>query len=101
MICYRCKKEIDNNDNYCRFCGAGQGSYISWYYHIWGVWILLFVIGPFCLWFLYKSPTISKKAKIINTILILLVSALFCYKFYIAVKSITELYSGLLTGSMF
>lgn len=101
MICYNCKKEIDDTDNYCRFCGKGQGSHVSWYYKLWGVWILLFIIGPFCLWFLYKSSAISKKAKIINAILILIISFLFCYQFYIGVKRISDLYSGLLSGSIF
>ena len=101
MICYNCKKEIDATDNYCRFCGKGQGSHIAWYYRMWGVWILLFIIGPFCLWFLYKSPYQNKKVKIINAVLITAISALFCYQFYISVKRLNDFYSSLISGSMF
>ena len=101
MICYSCKKEIEEADNYCRFCGAGQGRYMPWYYRMWGVWILLFIIGPFCLWFLYKSPYKNKTVKIINASLITIVSVIFCYQFYVAVKRINDLYSSLLSGSLF
>lgn len=101
MICYNCHKEIDQNDNYCRFCGAGQGSYIAWYYKMWGVWILFFLIGPFCLWFLYKSPSKNKNAKIINAVLISLLSVIMCYKFYIMVKQMQELYSSVISGALF
>lgn len=79
----------------------GQGSHIAWYYKMWGVWILLFIIGPFCLWFLYKSPTKNKKVKIINAVLITAVSAIFCYQFYAAVKRLNDFYSSLLSGTIF
>lgn len=101
MICFNCKKEIEETDNYCRFCGAGQGSHIAWYYKMWGVWILLFIIGPFCLWFLYKSPCKNKTVKIINAVLISALSVLFCYQFYIAVKSFNDLLSSLVSGTLF
>ena len=29
MICWKCKKDIEEADNYCRYCGAGQGGHIS------------------------------------------------------------------------
>ena len=101
MICYNCKKEIDDTDNYCRFCGAGQGDYISWYYKMWGVWLLFFVIGPFCLWFLYKSPYKNKTVKVINALLISALSVWFCYQFYIVLKNLNEMFSSLISGSAF
>ena len=98
MICYKCQKEIEAQDNYCRYCGAGQGSHIPWYYKIWGVWILFFLIGPFCLWFLYQSPSKNNTAKIINALIITVVSVILIYKFCIALKGIMEIYSMAFSG---
>lgn len=101
MICYKCQKEIEDKDNYCRYCGAGQGSHISWYYQMWGVWLLLFIIGPFCLWFLYKSPYKNKKVKIINAVLIMAVSFWLCYQLYVAIKTFNDLLTSMVSGTMF
>ena len=98
MICYKCKEIIEDKDNYCRFCGAGQGSHIPWYYKLWGVWILFFLIGPFCLWFLYKSPSKNKTAKVLNALIIILVSVILGYKVYIALKNIIDIYSMAFSG---
>ena len=101
MICYNCKKEIEDTDNYCRYCGAGQGSHIAWYYKMWGVWVLLFLIGPFCLWFLYKSPYKNKTVKFINAVLITVISGWCCYKLYVAIKAFNNLLSSLISGTLF
>lgn len=101
MICPRCKKEIDNSDNFCRFCGERQGECTAWYYTLWGVWVLFLLIGPFCLWFLYKSPTKNKTAKFINAIILTGLSVAMCYQFYISLKKISDFYSQLVSNSLF
>ncbi|MDR0953082.1 MAG: zinc ribbon domain-containing protein [Elusimicrobiota bacterium] len=97
--CWYCKTPIDQTDNYCRYCGKGQGKRIPFYYRHWGVWFLFLFIGPFNLWFIYRSPLISKRWKLIDTALILFVSAWFFWLFYRAVSNITNMYTTLLTGN--
>jgi len=94
--CWKCRQQIDAADNYCRHCGAGQRDKINFYYQQWGVWLLFFVIGPFNLWFLFKSPVISKKWKIIDGIIFGILSIWFCWSFYSAVKNIFGVYSTFL-----
>lgn len=100
MKCWNCGKEIDAADSYCRFCGTGQNSHVSFYYKPAGIVLLVLLIGPFALWFLIRSPVISKTAKWIGSIVIALVSIWFCYSIYTALSNIFSIYSDLL-GSNF
>ncbi|MGB2578324.1 hypothetical protein AAIR98_000243 [Elusimicrobium simillimum] len=61
--CWKCSSAIDAQDNYCKYCGAGQGNHVAWYYQQWGIILLIFLIGPFALYSVIKSPVLSKKAK--------------------------------------
>ncbi len=97
MICWNCKKEIEQKDAYCRYCGKGQGDNIPWYYTWLGIWILFFFIGPVNLWLLYRSPVITKKWKYINAVIILSLSVWFGYVMYKGLANIFEIYSSFLT----
>ncbi|HUT85359.1 MAG TPA: hypothetical protein VMW66_00820, partial [Elusimicrobiales bacterium] len=56
MQCWGCKKPMSSKDRYCKYCGRGQGKYVSWYYHHWGIIVLtLFALGPFALFFVLRS----------------------------------------------
>ena len=61
--CWMCKEEIDCEDKYCRYCGKGQNKNAKLPYTLLGITVLLFVIGPFCLFNLWKSPLIKREAK--------------------------------------
>ena len=69
--CWACGGKIAAEDNYCRFCGKGQGKHIPWYYKHWGIIVLTVCIGPFSLIFVWKSPLLSRQAKWVYTALIL------------------------------
>lgn len=96
MNCWRCRGEIGDFDNFCKYCGAGQGKNAAWYYKLWGVWILFFCIGPFNLFFLWRSPSTGKKAKMINTVIFLLLTVWLSWRFYVAVKNIFDIYNTML-----
>lgn len=100
MICWKCKEDIGEFDNYCRYCGAGQGKHISFYYKPWGVWLLYLFLGPFALYFVLRSPVIGKAAKWVNTVLMIGFFCWFCYSFTVAVKNIMDMYTQLLSGDM-
>jgi len=81
--CTRCLRTIDASDRYCRHCGQRQDVGDSWYYH--PVWILVLaytVLGPFALYFVGKAPKLSRMAKILMTIAIIVPSIIAGYYFY-------------------
>jgi len=79
LPCWSCGTLIWSGDNYCRSCGKGQGGHVPWQYKHWGIIVItLFGLGPFSLFFLWRSPVISKKAKFAYTAVIILLT------FYVA-----------------
>ncbi|MBU2529609.1 MAG: hypothetical protein KKD35_01110 [Elusimicrobia bacterium] len=88
-ICWACKTQIDAMDNFCRRCGKGQGKLTPWYYSHWGVIVLTFALGPFSLYFIWKSPIISQSAKWVYTAIISIITwylALAIYNIWIFVQ---------------
>ncbi len=65
--CWSCGAHISARDNYCSRCGKGQGSFVDWYYKHLGILILIFGAGPFALYFVWRSPVLSRNAKWIYT----------------------------------
>lgn len=61
--CWGCGRVLDPQDRFCRYCGKGQGDGAAWYYKHWGVIVLLAALGPFALYFVWRSPVISRGAK--------------------------------------
>ena len=47
---------------------------VKWHYSVWGVLILLSILGPFGLFFLWKSPVFSRTSKWIWTFAILVLT---------------------------
>jgi hypothetical protein len=65
---------IDSLDNYCRKCGKGQDAHIPWQYSHWGLALLTIAIGPFSLVYVWRSPVISRNARMAYTGFILLLT---------------------------
>ena len=73
--CWACGAVIDAPDNYCRACGKGQGDRLPWQYKHWGIIVItLLGLGPFSLFYVWRSPAISRQAKIAYTAAILLLT---------------------------
>lgn len=68
---------LDAGDRYCRHCGRGQGGYVTWQYKHWGVIAITLLGGPVSLFFLWRSPVISRNAKFAYTAVISLVTLYF------------------------
>lgn len=75
--CWACGARIDQADRYCRFCGRGQAAYVPWQYKHWGVVVLTLLAGPFSLFFLWRSPVISRNGKFAYTAAISLLTLYF------------------------
>lgn len=81
--CWSCGAVISGADNYCKKCGVGQGSYLPWRYKHWGVLaVTLLGLGPFSLYYVWKSPVISREARYGYTALILAFTLFVINSFY-------------------
>ncbi len=96
FTCWSCKKGIEAQDCYCRFCGKGQGRFVKWYYKHWGIILLtLFALGPFSLPLVWRSPVISGTAKKVYTLAILLLTVYIAQKTYSLYMSIQALLANM------
>ena len=93
MICWKCKSDIGEFDNYCKYCGAGQGKYLPIYYKHIGIILLFFILGPFNLYFAWRSPALKRPAKIIYTFVFLALTGWVCYKSYLLFLQAKEMLS--------
>ena len=81
--CWSCASLVDAGDNYCKKCGKGQGDHVPWQYKHWGVIVItLFGLGPFTLFYIWRSPVISRNAKLAYTGAIILVTWFIINTFY-------------------
>ena len=95
--CWNCRHTIATGDNFCRYCGKGQGKNISWYYKPAGIiFLTLLALGPFTLGFVWKSPHLSPRAKWIYSILIVLLTLYLIQSFYQTFNSVMNTYSDIL-----
>lgn len=101
MICWKCKSDIGEFDNYCKYCGAGQGKHIPIYYKHIGIILLFFLLGPFNLYFVWYSPALKRTAKIIYTFIFLILTGWVCYKSYLLFLHAQEMFSSFSTNLMF
>ena len=101
MICWKCKSDIGEFDNYCKYCGAGQGKHIPIYYKHVGIILLFFLIGPFNLIFVWRSPSLKYTAKIIYTVIFLALTVWASYKTYLLFLQMQSMLSSLPTNLLF
>lgn len=101
MICWKCKSDIGEFDKYCKYCGAGQGQHIPLYYKHIGIILLFFLIGPFNLYFVWFSPALKRTAKIIYTIIFILLTVWFCYKTYLLFLQAQNIISSFSSNLLF
>ncbi len=93
--CWSCGAVISGGDNYCRKCGKGQDANVPWQYKHWGVIaITLLGLGPFSLIYVWRSPVISRNAKIAYTGFILLFTWFIVSSFYSLWNSFQSILGG-------
>ena len=72
--CWMCGKEIDSEDRYCRHCGKKQDKWAQFPYTLTCAVLLFFIVGPFCLINVWRSPIIKRDMKFIFSVLVGVVS---------------------------
>ncbi len=66
VACWGCGKYLPPQDRYCRYCGRGQGAFLTWYYRPWGIVVLtLLALGPFGLVLVWRSPRLSLPVRLV------------------------------------
>lgn len=97
MNCWDCGKPIDAQDHFCRYCGQGQGANIVWYYRGWGIVLLtVFGLGPFSLYLVWKSPTLSLASRLALALFVFAFTAYIGYSFMIAMNTLKTALAGAL-----
>lgn len=95
MNCWSCARAIEAPDHYCRFCGEGQGEHVAWYYHPFSLaFLALFLMGPFALGLVWKSPKFSYSGRWIATALIMAYTAYLFFSFLAAVRLLKSITLG-------
>jgi len=99
-VCWKCRKPVAPEDNYCRFCGRDLISF-PWYYQHWGIiFLTLTAFGPFSLVLVWRSPVLSRTARWIYTVLLLALTyqlAVGCYHLY---QLVNTALSGMMKGAL-
>jgi hypothetical protein len=99
-LCWSCRKPVAAEDNFCRFCGKGLGR-PPWYYQHWGIILLtIFGLGPFSIFLVWRSPTLSRTARWIYTAALLALTYWFCVECYVAYMKIKIIMEGIMSGNM-
>lgn len=66
--CWSCGTSIGGRDKYCKNCGKGQDGHVPWQYRHSGIIVItLLGLGPFSLFYVWRSPVLSRNAKIAYT----------------------------------
>jgi len=100
-LCWNCGEAVSAGDNYCKKCGKGQGSKVPWQYKHWGVIALtLLGLGPFSLFYIWRSPVISRKAKIAYTGAIFLLTWFVINSIYSLWNSVQAMLGGTELGGL-
>ena len=93
--CWSCDRPIDPQDAYCRYCGQGQGAFLSWYYRpLWIGVLALTALGPFALPLVWRTPRLSRTAKWIASAVVVTFFGYLTWQLAIDVREIAEILSG-------
>jgi len=97
--CPFCAEEIQDEAVKCRFCGEfldeASKSRTKWYFNTANIVIAFLFVGPLALLFVWFHPHYKKTTKIIITVIVGLITALFCCLLIKLVPKIWEYYSQL------
>ena len=73
LLCSRCQAEIRDTDNYCHACGKSLKPGRGFLFTHAGIILMALVLGPLALPFVWMSKVITPTAKIIYTVVLLIV----------------------------
>ena len=73
LLCPRCQVEVRDTDNYCHACGKSLKPGRGFLFTHGGIILMALVLGPLALPFVWMSKVISPTAKVIYTVVLLVI----------------------------
>ena len=100
IFCKRCQAEVRDTDNYCHACGKSLKPGRGFLFTHTGVILMGLVLGPFALPFVWMSKVLSPVAKIIYTVILLVVGFYLIYSL-VHIFTLTQQAMQSLMGNLF
>lgn len=72
----------------------GQGPCVPWYYQWWGIALTVLGLGPFSLYFVWRSPRLTPTGRWIGFILIGAFTAYLVWSFFVTMNLLKTALSG-------
>ena len=95
LFCSRCHAQIRETDNYCHACGRSLKPGRGFLFTHAGIILMALVLGPLALPFVWMSKAISSAAKLIYTIVLLVLGVYLVYALWQAVNLINSSFQSL------
>ena len=97
-VCPKCRRPVDETDNYCRACGRSLQPGTGFLYSHSGIILLALVLGPLALPMVWTSKIIGTAAKWIYTVVLLAMGVYLAVAFYQAYLLIQDATQTMLGG---
>ena len=98
ILCNRCHLLVDAEDHFCRHCGKGLQAGYGFFYSHTGVILMAIVLGPFVLPWVWLSKQMGITAKIIYSVVLILLGAYIVWAFYTFFKFTQDMLQQMLGG---
>ena len=90
LLCPRCHAQIQETDNYCHFCGKSLKPGHGFLFTHTGIILMAFILGPLALPFVWLSKAISPVAKLIYTVVLLILGIYMGYLVWHSIVTINQ-----------
>ncbi len=95
LFCTRCHAQIRETDNYCHACGKSLKPGRGFLFTHGGIILMALVLGPLALPFVWLSKVLSPAAKLLYTVVLVLLGTYMVYALWQAVNLINSSFQTL------
>ncbi|MBO7190899.1 MAG: zinc ribbon domain-containing protein [Elusimicrobiaceae bacterium] len=98
LLCPYCHLLITPEDNFCRHCGRSLKPGYGFFHSHTGIILMACLLGPLVLPWVWTSHRISRLAKIIYSVVLVLLGIYVAWSFYRAYQLAREMFDQVLNG---